>query len=296
MIYINSTKINPNWEWIQKARELTDELQSKITPSEKMAFIEANRENTWGNQNLRKALIEVIGNKCWYSEVPLEGADSNIDHFRPKGRVVEIDCHSLEKTGEVSIGYWWLAFDHKNFRLSCIHSNQRRVDNDTEGGKADFFPVRGERAPEGTELALIREDVLPIDPCSKSDMALIWFGPDGNLGIAKPTKVPTPFQEQRIKITNWLFHLNKQDVHKRRVEHMEEVRIALKNADTAYKLWNPESSSPDLSSKSRFDSILDDIERLTADNAPFAGAKRCAVALARLYYFTWMDEYLPNYR
>jgi hypothetical protein len=90
-----------------------------------------------------------VGNKCWYSEVPLEGADPNVDHFRPKGQVREVDA-DLQNLQTTSPGYWWLAFECRNFRLSSMHANQRRVDTDTNGGKSDYLPVLGSRAVEGT--------------------------------------------------------------------------------------------------------------------------------------------------
>ena len=143
--------------------------------NERIAFINNNRTATWGNRELLTALKEVIGNKCWYSEVDLTGADPNIDHFRPKGRVKEVDVDSLTPTGIDSEGYWWLAFDHQNFRLSSMHSNQRRVDENTNGGKWDFFPVVGSRAVKGTQLSLINESVFPLDRCSATDVSLMWL-------------------------------------------------------------------------------------------------------------------------
>lgn len=149
MIYINPRVIDFDPEWEAKVQELTRELLKK-RPEERAAFIDSKRAETWGNKALLESLKGVVGDKCWYSEVSLVGADPNVDHFRPKGRVVEIDCSTLEKTGGISPPYWWLAFEPKNFRLSCMHSNQRRVDEETEGGKWDYFPVEGVRAPEGT--------------------------------------------------------------------------------------------------------------------------------------------------
>ncbi|MDD5169279.1 MAG: hypothetical protein PHN75_10710, partial [Syntrophales bacterium] len=209
MIYINPRDIDFDPAWEAKARELTKELLKK-KPEERAAFIDSKRAETWGNKALLESLRGVVGNKCWYSEVPLDGADPNVDHFRPKGRVVEIDHSTLEKTGDISSGYWWLAFEPKNFRLSCMHSNQRRVDENTEGGKWDFFPVEGARGLEGTEWDLIEEAVLPFDPCSGTDMALLWFSSDGTPTLKNGS--PSAEEIMRLKVTVWLFHLDKKEI------------------------------------------------------------------------------------
>ena len=153
MIYINPDNISPGAEWERQAMNLTRQL--KLQPAaNRSSFIEAHRDETWGHPQLLKALRAAIGNKCWYSEVPLEGADPNVDHFRPKGRIREVD-ENLQNTKTTSRGYWWLAFELRNFRLASMHSNQRRVDEHTSGGKWDYFPVRGRRAPTETDWGLL---------------------------------------------------------------------------------------------------------------------------------------------
>lgn len=290
MIHINLARIHIPVAWEKHAKLLTAELLTK-KPAERAAFILSKRDETWGHDDLLNALRSVVGNKCWYSEVPLEGADPNVDHFRPKGRVVEVDCDTFIKTGIVTSGYWWLAFDPSNYRLSSIHSNQRRVDKDTAGGKWDFFPVDGARSPEGTKWALISEVSLPLDPCSASDMSLMWFGPDGTPGFTGWRRKPNPLELRRLNVTIWLFHLNKHEISKRRSQYIQEVRADLKSADTQYTLWNPFGNSPDLIAKGQFDSIISRMKNQIADDAPFAGAKRCAVQLARSE-FLWIDDFL----
>jgi hypothetical protein len=222
--------------------------------------------------------------------VPLEGADPNVDHFRPKSRVVEIDPTTLEKTGVQHGGYWWYAFEPSNFRLSSMHANQRRVDPQTDGGKADFFPVQGDRAAELTEWAMLNELVLPLDPCSQSDVALLWFDPDGNPGFAAWRRNPSELEALRVKVTVWLFHLDKQEIAERRRGYVEEIRADLKNADTQYRIWQLQADGPDLRAKQAFDRYLDQIKQKLTSISPFSGAKRSAVRLAKADY-TWIEEF-----
>lgn len=289
MIYINPADISLPQSWMQLARQLTKQLKG-LNADQRAGFIAAHREDTWAGPDVLKALRGPAGNKCWYSEAPLEGADPNVDHFRPKGRVVEIDCQTLEKTGVLHKGYWWYAFEPSNFRLSSMHANQRRVDETTAGGKADFFPVQGERAAELTEWALLNELVLPLDPCSQSDVALLWFDPDGNPAFASWRRTPSDLEALRVKITVWLFHLDKKEIAERRRGYLDEIRADLKNADVQYKIWQMQPNSPDIRAKQAFDRYIDQVKQKLAPTSPFAGAKRSAVRLAKSDY-CWIEEY-----
>lgn len=288
MIHINPHDINFDLVWEARARELTNELLKK-KPEERAAFIDSKRAETWGSEALLKSLRAVVGNKCWYSEVPLDGADPNVDHFRPKGRVVEIDHSTLEKTGDKSPGYWWLAFEPKNYRLSCMHSNQRRVDEETEGGKWDFFPVEGARAPEETEWDLIAEDVLPFDPCCAMDMALLWFSSDGTPTLKNSS--PSDKEKRRLDVTVWLFHLNKAEIAKKRTANVIDIMKDVKAADAAYKIWQQPGAASEFVLKKRFDDAIAKIKSEIKDTKPFARARQCAVLLARAQY-SWIDEYI----
>src|SRR5579862_423009 len=115
MIHVNPDLIDLKHEWKQKATALTAELKQKPA-NERAKFIEGHRDETWGDKDLLKALQKPVGNKCWYSEVSLAGQDPNVDHFRPKGQVREVD-DNLQNSKTTSTGYWWLAFEWRNFRL-----------------------------------------------------------------------------------------------------------------------------------------------------------------------------------
>jgi len=289
MIFVNPNSINPGSDWLKQAKDLTAELM-RLPERERSDFINQNRDATWGNPILLAALREPLGNKCWYSEVPLEGADPNVDHFRPKGPVheVDLDFHSKHI---ISPGYWWLAFELRNFRLASMHSNQRRVDENTDGGKWNYFPVRGPRAPEGTEWDSICEDVMPLDPCSASDLKLLWFDLDGvPCTAARLNKVATDSDKRRVAASIWLYHLNKVDIQARRTKHVEEVRKDLRNADVHFKLWNQSSDLYSLREKNHFDARVADIKTKISDKAEFAGAKRCVVRLSIIDY-PWIEEY-----
>jgi hypothetical protein len=283
MIFVNPTKVN-----ISVALEATLKAATvgAVAAPDRPQYFKDKRGTTWGDARLVAALKAVVGNKCWYSEIDLGGADPEVDHFRPKGRVVEVDA-DLQKTGHVSDGYWWLAFESQNFRLVAQHSNQRRVDDETEGGKADFFPVVGDRALPNTPHQQIFETILPLDPCSASDVSLLWFDPDGNPVYSPKNGKSNDFDRKRVKATVWLYHLDKHDTAMPRSNAVTEVRRKLKQADNYHSLWH--SNVPCMKSKASFDKEVAEIAAKLADTSPFAGAKRCAVRLAMSEY-EWIDE------
>lgn len=285
MIFVNPTKVSIPHAVRVTLENATVGLQN-VAVADRAAYLKHLRAETWGNPAVVEALRKVVGNKCWYSEIDLGGSDPNVDHFRPKGRVVEVD-DQMEKTGQKCNGYWWLAFELLNFRLTSQHSNQRRVDTTTAGGKADFFPIRGPRTPESTSYALIYEDVLPLDPCSASDVSLLWFDPDG-----KPVYLPkknnrTKADELRVQATIWLYHLNKDDTATPRRKAVENIQLKLNNANTYHQLWN--AVVPCMKSRASFDKEVAEISALIADDSAFAGAKRCAVRLSAVKY-QWIDD------
>jgi hypothetical protein len=285
VIFVNPTKITISAQLRAALKAASDGLKS-VAPADRAAYFDSKQKSTWGDPALVTALKAVVGNKCWYSEVDLGGADPNVDHFRPKGRVVEVD-DNMAKTGQVNDGYWWLAFELLNFRLSAQHSNQRRVDPCTNGGKADFFPIKGDRTPDSTPYMQIFEDVLPLDPCSASDVSLIWFDPDGNPCCSPQKKQCNASDKLRIKATIWLYHLDKHDTATLRAKAIEKVRMKLAQADTHYQLWKAPKSC--LKSKASFDREVAEIAEMLADTSSFAGAKRCAVRLAMSDY-DWIDS------
>jgi hypothetical protein len=285
VIFVDATKIKIDAK-LRAALAAASAGLKAVAPADRAKYFESKRDITWGDSTLVNALKSVVGNKCWYSEVHLGGADPNVDHFRPKGRVVEVD-DNMAKTGQIMDGYWWLAFELLNFRLSSQHANQRRVDASTDGGKADFFPIRGNRTPDGTPYQQIFEEVLPLDPCSPSDVSLIWFDSDGNPCCSPKQKKTTASDKLRLKATIWLYHLDKNDTATLRAKAVADVRRKLAQADTYYSLWK--DPHPCLKSKASFDREVAEIAGLLEETSSFAGAKRCTVRLAMSEY-EWIDS------
>ena len=113
-----------------KAKNLSEEEIEKLIRKVRAKAINA-KSNVWAEA--KKAFQNIIGCKCWYCEMEATRFDQPVDHFRPKNSVAECD-------GKHD-GYWWLAFDWKNYRLACTFCNSLRRSEDTVGGKQDRFPL-----------------------------------------------------------------------------------------------------------------------------------------------------------
>jgi hypothetical protein len=106
-----------------------------------------------------------------------------------------------------------------------------------------------ERASECTACLAIVENALALDPCSASDVNLLWFDPDGKPCCSKWKRQPNALDEQRVRTTVWLYHLNKREIEVRRGNHMRQIRTDLAHADAHYHIWNRDSVNPDSGQK-----------------------------------------------
>ncbi len=230
--------------WQTRANNALDDLRNEIVQAEanalaagedpaaaRKAAITAGlkapaRVAIW--RDLDSRLAALTNGKCWYSESRNPTADKNVDHFRPKNRVYEDSSHE---------GYWWLAFQWRNYRYASQWCNQRRVNdvNGTSGGKWDRFPLcQGSfRARlEADDFALEQPELLdPIDP---DDWKLLTFQQNGYPIPAKPRGTP---EYQRAEISIQVYHLHCNElVNERRtlagqiqrfVQYMEALRPQL---------------------------------------------------------------------
>lgn len=155
-------------------------------------------------------MAALSSNKCWYSEVRLAPSELEIDHFRPKGRIATVR-HD---------GYWWLAFNWRNFRLAYSLINKRRRDVREGGvqGKGSFFPLEDEskRAVEASS-PLTQETPILLDPTIAADVMLLAYAvEDGK--VVEASSTPTDIRFRRARASIGLFHLNEGTLIRDRAE------------------------------------------------------------------------------
>ncbi len=108
-------------------------------------------------------------------------------------------------------GYYWLAYDWINFRLSCVHCNRPNKSNSTGVlfGKSNEFAIRDEsyRANSPIDDVALEEPKL-LDPCVKSDTQLLAHLINGEIHPAKK-KDSDPWLFERARYTIDVLGFNK---------------------------------------------------------------------------------------
>lgn len=203
MRYIDIDEIQLPDDWDTKVAKLNQRLTDAIDDEEKKKIIEANP--IW--KDLFVPLSNLSNGKCWYSEAQDVMSDRDIDHFRPKGRAINID--GIPRTNEN--GYWWIAYDYKNYRFSSQYSNQLRKDKFEPGkdigGKWVYFPLFDGSIVAANRVQCEDEDIMLLDPCDRDDPPLLTFD---NRGVAIPNSKAILVERDRIRVDTSikLYHLD----------------------------------------------------------------------------------------
>jgi len=190
---------------------------------------------------LQKIMIEEFGYKCWYSEAPIGNGEFEIDHYRPKNRARQDD---KKKKPNKENGYWWLAYDFENYRLSGALSNKRRRDrlkeNSEVEGKGDLFPLDLENCSIAKdECSTFCEKPLLLDPTVSSDVGLLVYDEDGKI-LPNPLIIDETDKKRAI-VSIELYHLDLDQLETAR----HQVWTACSNAiENAYNYFT-QSDSPD---------------------------------------------------
>ena len=140
----------PPADWVAEAEAITAQLQAAPDEAARQIILDAN-EGFWRDARIRDWLMSQFANKCWYTEAEESISPIHVDHFRPKGRVKNLD-------GSYEDGYWWLTFNWKNYVIAGHLINSK---------KSDIFPImEGEvrAAVNCSEQHLKLEGAVLIDP------------------------------------------------------------------------------------------------------------------------------------
>jgi hypothetical protein len=159
MIYINyPNHEEPDKPWLAKAQALTDLLKAAPDKISRDKIIDDN-SRVWGE--VKDWLGHFSNHKCWFTEARDTGSYWQVEHFRPKKEAKDPERD----------GYWWLAFDYRNYRLCGSIVNTK---------KGSFFPLRAETsAANGPDDNCDDEAPLLIDPTEEKDVMLLTFAEDG---------------------------------------------------------------------------------------------------------------------
>ena len=230
MIHINIDSKRPPDEWCEKAEEITEQLKKLESHDERKKLIK-NNQKIW--KELKEWLLDLSYGKCWYSEAKDYVSDYHVDHFRPKNSAKELD-------GTARDGYWWLAFDWRNYRIagSICNSLHCSADGDTRG-KSDFFPLKeGSPVADNSAFNLEDEIIYFLDPTDPNDPLLLTFDESG---YSRPAAFEGTWQYERAKESIRLFHLD----HVPLVDERKKTCIRCKSSiDLVECLLSEQSEKP----------------------------------------------------
>lgn len=160
MRYIPLMGQEPDPAWLAKAEKILARLQAAADSEERNTIIDTKKA-LWGE--LKEWLLSLSHQKCWYSEAKDCFSNWEVEHFRPKTSAKDADGTQHE-------GYWWLAFDWRNYRI-CGNVPNRK--------KGTFFPLRHgcPRCALNGDHRL--EDPMLLDPTNIHDTTLLTFTIEG---------------------------------------------------------------------------------------------------------------------
>jgi uncharacterized protein (TIGR02646 family) len=213
--------IRPSDRWYLKAKDETDGFIKSIKNWKLHGSVATDKpkpnQKICTDPEIKNSLEQLFYGKCAYCEWKV-GVDWDVEHFRPKGRVVEVPSHA---------GYYWLAYNWKNLYMACTTCNQpRKVGESKASGKLDQFPLEsGSPRAMDHDFDLSLEQCLLIDPCKENTEDYIAFGLDGKPEPIKIDDNPNPKGLTSIKV----FHWNNTKTNGKRQEllgrYLEDMRI-----------------------------------------------------------------------
>jgi hypothetical protein len=171
-------------EWRDKCRKETKLLSDSIAGPERREVNEALYKKQ------KEVIAALYGRKCGYCETRILRQSCDLDHFRPKGRVMDknrkpVEIVAAAGTRAAHPGYYWLTYDWRNLVPTCSFCN--RPNSAYEGasrikfGKWDYFPLEDEfRATQPGEEE--KEKPLLLHPLVDEPAEHLEFDENGIVG------------------------------------------------------------------------------------------------------------------
>lgn len=201
----------------------------------------------YANAAVKKALAKLCKGKCAYCESRfLHVYVGDVEHFRPKGRVID--------RKQQRPGYYWLAADWDNLLLSCRNCNQSSkqrlalgLKKEISVGKVDKFPLKKNasttKALDFNTYDMQKEEPyrLLINPCVEDPEEYFEYDFDG---VIKPhPKIKDDLHKKRMALTSIeVFALQRVPLVQARerkvidlLAQIQRVREAIERVDEA---WN----------------------------------------------------------
>jgi len=269
--------------WEANVRKANGELRT-LLPDKTYVDMFKKHGKVW--KEVKEYYRQIAYDKCWYCDIKTRRHRGDIDHYRPKGGV----------TGISHPGYWWLAFEWRNWRFACEICNSKLTDlaTDLVGGKGSDFPLEGGASGESRRIwheldcpdynDLKKERPLLLDPANPEDPDLLTFRSDGR---PRPrVKDKTSVEYQRAEVSIRTYHLDHSALNRARKTEIYYPLCELVEKIQKHKLArNADRDNVDVQTI-----IEDGLTRLCAMIAPDAEYSSAARSYLRRYrHLSWVD-------
>lgn len=260
MIFIHIGTYNPPAKWLEKAEELSErlaELQNGAAELTEDAKDVLNRKTIW--TELKEDLEYLSFGKCWYSEAREKVSYYHVDHFRPKKR-------SIDSNGSKNNGYWWLAYDWKNYRISgSVINNSKR----------DKFAVYSNRA-SNPETPIEDELIYLLDPVNKDDVSLLTFNENGEAMPLNPSE--DAWEHKRAKYTIETLDLNIPKLVRARKIKWQDI---VKTIKSIQELQQKNNQNPSASLQTQLRALKDQTRQLISPMNELSSTYRACLRASR---------------
>lgn len=269
-------------DWHKKEQAHIEALRGK-SKKERSEYFKKNTDwNLWTD-----LLRRLTNGKCWYTESPANSNHWSIEHFRPKNRATISEDVCLEE------GYWWLAYDVNNFRLTGSIVNLCRKDQFSEEdevlGKGNYFPLFLEKcSPCQPEQNYEEEICLLIDPVVLRDTTLISFDADGSVICTKPEGT---FEYEKVKCSIKFLALNHSQIKTERKKIWDTCVNLILKAEKFHKFQTTPQNEQALNQ------IYEEMKNMANYSAIYSStAKACIKFHYKVYSerFPWLEDVMES--
>lgn len=264
MLHVDISGFKPPDDWLEKAEGILKQLEDAPDAKTRKIIIRKN-SRVWAS--LKSNLIDIGHGKCWFSEAKDCFNHWHVEHFRPKSEAKDLDGNKRD-------GYWWLAFDYKNYRICGGAGNS---------SKSIYFPLcSGSHEATDEDRNYHDERPLLLDPTSLPDTQLISFK-DGGKAVASEGYLER--DTLRAKESIKIYALNEFPALKTaRANLWTDCSKRIVKANNAYEAYGKTGS---LRKEQEFADSLDELKALISKESEFSTMVRAC--LKRCGY-VWADR------
>jgi uncharacterized protein (TIGR02646 family) len=194
----------------QQAPGILRERGKLTTEANQEAFENGQRafefdSSLYGAKPVKDVLIEAQHGKCAFCESQIRHIDhGDVEHYRPKGGVRQVNADPLEQPG-----YFWLAYVWENLFLACALCNQ--------SFKKNLFPLADPTRRARSHLDdLAAEQPMLIHPADEEPNAFIGFREEMAFPIG---------DDPRARTTIEVLGLNREELAEFRLDHLAPFRL-----------------------------------------------------------------------